>query len=168
MENAFPHRDQQKTLVQHLSERMAYYSRYATGKVGVSLESCSYNKSYLSPKAYCFSKIIGKKPSLVVSSRCLTPFNSACISFTSSQVHSLVRIYHRAMWVHLRVSILRGDGPLLSHVISISPMTSRTILFYLSIGGPYFEKWQLPLNFETWRLSSFCGIQSNRWTKKIE
>jgi hypothetical protein len=149
MENAFPHRDQQKTLVQHLSERMAYYSRYATGKVGVSLESCGYNKSYLSPKAYCFSKIIGKKPSLVVSSRCLTPFNSACISFTSSQVHSLVRIYHRAMWVHLRVSILRGDGPLLSHVISISPMTSRTILFYLSIGGPYFEKWQLPLNFET-------------------
>jgi hypothetical protein len=81
------------------------------------LKSRSYNKSHLSPKAYCFSNIIGKKPSLVVLSCCLTPLNSACISFTLNQVHSLVRIYHQAMLVHLRASILRGDGPLLSHVV---------------------------------------------------
>jgi hypothetical protein len=66
----------------------------------------------------------------------LTSLNSACISFTSNQVHSLVRIYHRVMLVHIRASILRGDSPLSSHVVSISPVTSRTIMFYLSKGMP--------------------------------
>jgi hypothetical protein len=61
------------------------------------LESRSYHKSYSSPKAYCFLRIVDKKPSLVVSSRCLTPLNSACISFTLNQVHSLVHFYHRAI-----------------------------------------------------------------------
>jgi hypothetical protein len=70
---------------------------------------------------------------LVLNTR-LTSLNSACISFTSNQVHSLLRIYHRAMLVHLRASILHSDGPLLSHVVSISPVTSKTILFYLSKG----------------------------------
>jgi hypothetical protein len=55
----------EKTLVQYSSERMVYYSRYATGKKGVALEAGSY-KSYPSPKAYWFSEIDGWKPFLVV------------------------------------------------------------------------------------------------------
>jgi hypothetical protein len=36
------------------------------------LESRSHNKSYPSPKAYCFSKIVGQRLFLVVSKTCLT------------------------------------------------------------------------------------------------
>jgi hypothetical protein len=78
----------------------------------------------------------------------LTSLNSACISFTLNQVHSLVRIYHQAMLVHLRASILHGDGPLSSHVVSISPVTSRTILFYLSQGTSFLTT---PDNHFYWR-----------------
>jgi hypothetical protein len=78
----------EKTLVQHSSERESRI---------LHLESRSYHKSYSSPKAYCFLRIVDKKHSLVVLSHCLTPLNSACLSFTLNQVHSLVHIYHRAI-----------------------------------------------------------------------
>jgi hypothetical protein len=66
------------------------------------LESCSYNKSHPSPKAYCFSKIDDRKPFLICSNPCLTFLSSACILFTPNQVYPLVRIYHRAIlwWFH--------------------------------------------------------------------
>jgi hypothetical protein len=48
------------------------------------LEPRSYNKSHPTPKAYCFSKSVDKKPLLVLSP-CLASLNSACISFTSTK-----------------------------------------------------------------------------------
>jgi hypothetical protein len=45
------------------------------------LEPHSYNKSHPSPKAYCFSKSVDKKP-LLVSCPYVASLNSACISFT--------------------------------------------------------------------------------------
>jgi hypothetical protein len=62
----FPLRVCEKTPVQHSSEWMVYYSRYATGKKGVALESRSYNKSHPSPKAYYFSEIDDQKSFLIV------------------------------------------------------------------------------------------------------
>jgi hypothetical protein len=96
------------------------------------LKSRSYNKWYPSPKAYRFSKIDDRKSPLLVSKPCFTFLSSVCTSLTSNQVCSLVHIYHRAMLVHLQASTLHGVSPPSSHVISISPVTSRTILFYLS------------------------------------
>jgi hypothetical protein len=54
------------------------------------LESCSYNKSHPSPKAYCFSKIEELKPFLIVWDPCLTFLCTACVLFTPNQVYSLV------------------------------------------------------------------------------
>jgi hypothetical protein len=129
------------------------------------LKSCSYNKLHPSPKAYCFSRIVDRRPSLVVLRPCLTPPNSACISLTLNQVHSLVHIYHRAMLVHLWASILHGDGPLLSHVVSISPVTSRTILFYLSKGTSLLTT---PDNHFYWRpLLWENTITTQLWNPKV-
>jgi hypothetical protein len=118
--------------VHHSSEWMVYYSRYATVNGVLHLESRSYDKSHPSPKAYCFSKIDNWKPPLLVSKPCLTFLSSICTSLTSNQVCSLVHIFHQAMLVHLQASTLHGVSPPSSHVVSISPMTSRTILFNLS------------------------------------
>jgi hypothetical protein len=61
------------------------------------LESHSYNKSHLSTKAYCFSKIIDKKPFLVCF-EALLDFPKQCrISPSPNQVYSLVHIYHRVI-----------------------------------------------------------------------
>jgi hypothetical protein len=101
---------------------------------------------------------------LVLNTR-FTSLNSACISFTLNQVHSLVRIYHRAMLVHLWASILRGDGPLSSHVVSISPVTSRTILFYLSKGTSLLT---IPDNRLYWRpLLWKKAITTQLWNMKV-
>jgi hypothetical protein len=71
--------------------------------------------------------------------------------------------------VHLRAMSYRShpwlQGPFCSIYLSEHHFWPHSII--ASIGGPYFEKRQLSLNFETWRFSSFCGIQSNHWTKKI-
>jgi hypothetical protein len=119
--------------VHHSSEWMAYYSKVRSRKRRVlHLESRCYNKSHPSPKVYRFSKIDDRKPPLLVSKRCLTFLSSICTSLTSNQVCFLVHIYRRAMLVHLQANTLHGVSPPMSHVISISPLTSRTILFYLS------------------------------------
>jgi hypothetical protein len=96
----------------------------------LNLESRSYNKSYPSPKVYC-SKIDDRTPPMLVLKPCLTFLSSVCTLLTSNQVHSLVHIYRRAMLVNLQASTLHVVSPPSSHVVSISPMTSRTILFYL-------------------------------------
>jgi hypothetical protein len=102
------------------------------------LESRSYNKSYSSPKAYCFLRIVDKKPSLVVLSHCLTPLNSACISFTLNQVHSLVRICHRAI-----------------------PWRFRNLLHFYSISARVSL---ISSEYPTWRRSTLmpCGHDINR------
>jgi hypothetical protein len=114
---------------------------------------------------------------------------SVVIGSHLSRSHIIVVLHvpsynHFALLVHMYhwfwASILHGVSPVLSHVILISHVTSRTILFYLSewmsfrphsiitcIGGPYSEKGQLPLNIDTWRLPSFWGIQSNHWTNEL-
>jgi hypothetical protein len=62
------------------------------------LESHSYCKSHLSHKAYCFAKIIDKKPFLVCF-EALLDFPKQCrISPSPNQVYALIHIYH---WVIL-------------------------------------------------------------------
>jgi hypothetical protein len=86
--------------------------------------------------------------SLFVSNYCLTFLSSACTSSTSNQVYSLVRIYHRAiswrfhkclsfallelMYRGFQASTLHGVGPLLSHVVIISPVPLCIHLIWLS------------------------------------
>jgi hypothetical protein len=75
-----------------------------------------------------------------VSNPCLTFLISTCISFTPNQVYPLVHIYHRAIlwWFHKHLpfalvelvyhwfwaTTLHGVGPLSSHVVMISPVSS--------------------------------------------
>jgi hypothetical protein len=75
--------------------------------------------------------------SLYVSNPCLTFINSACTSFTPNHVYPMVCIYNWAiswqfhkrlpfallelMYHWFRANTLHGVGPLLSHVIMISP-----------------------------------------------
>jgi hypothetical protein len=104
------------------------------------LESRSYNKSFSSPKAYCLLRIVDKKPSLVVSSHCLTPLNMLAYhslwTKCTSWFASIIEPYHGdsatfdnfTLWVlvyHLfRVSTLHDVGPLSSHVVMISAVRS--------------------------------------------
>jgi hypothetical protein len=66
------------------------------------LESRSYNRSHLSPRAYCFSKIVDKKPFLICFKSSLNFLSSPCISFTPTQVYSVVRIclWATSLWDH--------------------------------------------------------------------
>jgi hypothetical protein len=104
------------------------------------LESRSYNKSYPSPKAYCFSEIDDRKPFLVVQipawpplivlayhspwTKC-TPWFASIIepyhgdSATFYNFTLLVFVYRL-----FRVSTLHGVGPLSSCVVMISTMRS--------------------------------------------
>jgi hypothetical protein len=62
------------------------------------LESHSYSKSHLRPKAYCLSKIVDKKPFLVCF-EALLDFPKQChLSSSPNQVYALGHIYH---WVIL-------------------------------------------------------------------
>jgi hypothetical protein len=71
--------------------------RYATGKESVVVESHSYSTSHLSPKAYCFSKIVDTKPFLVCF-EALLDFPKQCrISPSPNQVYALGHIYHRVI-----------------------------------------------------------------------
>jgi hypothetical protein len=113
----------EKTPMQHLPELMAYYSRYATRKVGVPLESRSYNKSYPSTKAYCFSEIDDRKPFLVVRipawpplivlASIIEPYHGDSATFYNFTL--LVPVYRL-----FRGSTLHGVSPLSSHVVMIS------------------------------------------------
>jgi hypothetical protein len=94
-----------KTIVQHSSERMAYYSRYATGKKGVALGVSGYNKSHPSPKLTASLRLMIGSLSSFVSNPCLTSLSIACISFTSSQRYSWVHVYHQALPLWLRECI---------------------------------------------------------------
>jgi hypothetical protein len=69
------------------------------------LESHSYNKSHPSLRAYCFSKIDDQRHILVCIIFYLTFLNSTCLSFTSTQVYSLVHIYHRVILHHFLCSL---------------------------------------------------------------
>jgi hypothetical protein len=61
------------------------------------LESHCYNKSCPGSTLNTSPRYDDQKPSLVDSDPCLTFLSSACISFTSNQMHSLVCVYHRAI-----------------------------------------------------------------------
>jgi hypothetical protein len=87
----------EKSLVQHSSEQMVYYSRYATEKKGVPLESRSYAKSHPSPKITASLWLRIESLPTFVSNSCLTFLNSTCLPFTPNQVHSLVHIQHQAI-----------------------------------------------------------------------
>jgi hypothetical protein len=87
----------EKSLVQHSSEQMVYYSRYATEKKGVPLESRSYAKSHPSPKITASLWLRIESLPTFVSNSFLTFLNSTCLPFTPNQVHSLVRIQHQAI-----------------------------------------------------------------------
>jgi hypothetical protein len=87
----------EKSLVQHSSEQMVYYSRYATKKKGVPLASRSYAKSHPSPKITASLWLRIESLPTFVSNSFLTFLNSTCLPFTPNQVHSLVRIQHQAI-----------------------------------------------------------------------
>jgi hypothetical protein len=94
------------------------------------VESHSYNKSRLSPKAYCFSKSVDKK-SLLLSSTCLAFLNSACISFTPTKCAPWFESIIEPCWSSFKQVPYMVTVHLFSHVILISHTTSRTILFEL-------------------------------------
>jgi hypothetical protein len=95
------------------------------------LEHCSYNKSWPSPKAYCFSKSVDKKP-LLVSSPCLASLNSAFISFTPTKCAPWFESIIEPCWSSFEQVPYMVTDYLSSHVVLTSHVTSRTILLNLS------------------------------------
>jgi hypothetical protein len=94
------------------------------------LESCRNNKSYRNPKGYCFSEIDDRKPFQVVWIPAWPPpLNGACISLTLNQVHSLVRIYHRAIpWRFHNLLQFYSIGVCVSLISSEYPTWCRSTL----------------------------------------
>jgi hypothetical protein len=104
------------------------------------LESCSCNKSYPSPTACCFPKIVDKKPFLVCFKFLLHYLSSTYMLSTptkhTSWFTSNIKSYHAGStniypiallglaYHWFRVSTLHGVGPLLSHVVMISLVPS--------------------------------------------
>jgi hypothetical protein len=93
-------------------------------------------------------RFLKRNLSLFVSSPCLASLNSASISFTSNQVCSLVRIYHRALLVHLRASTLHGVGPPSSHVVLISHVT---LCIHLNLLSKRISSLITPMIDDVWK-----------------
>jgi hypothetical protein len=104
------------------------------------LESRSYNKSYPSPKAYCFSEIDDRKPFLVVQILAWPPlivlaYHSPWTKCTP-WFASIIEPYHGdsatfynftllvLVYLLFRVSTLHGVGPISSCVVMISIVRS--------------------------------------------
>jgi hypothetical protein len=114
------------------------------------LESCSYNKSHPSPKAYCFSKIVDKKPFLVCFKSLLDSLSSTGMSSTPTMYTpwfaSNIKPYHAGstniypiallelVCRSFQASTLHGVGPLPSHVVMISLVPSCMCHVWVSKG----------------------------------
>jgi hypothetical protein len=97
MESAFPHRISKMPLCNICQNGWRITRGTQLKRRVLLLESHSYSKSYLSPKAYCFSKIVDKKPFLICFEALLDFPKQCCISPSSNQVYSLIHIYHRVI-----------------------------------------------------------------------
>jgi hypothetical protein len=137
------------------------------------LESRSYNKSHPRAKAYCFSKIIDKKPFLVYIKSLLDSLSSTCMSSTptkytpcfasnikpyhigSTNIYpiALLELVYRWFWA----STLHDVGSLLSHVVMISLVPLCICLVRVSKGissstAPKIDSvWKF---LPQWRMSS--------------
>jgi hypothetical protein len=151
MESAFPSQDLWKRPLCNICWNGWHITRGTQPKrMLLCLESCSYNKSHPSPKAYCFSKIVDKKPFLVCFKSLLDSLSSTCMSSTPTKYTpwfaSNIKPYHAGstniypiallelVCRSFQASTLHGVGPLPSHVVMISLVPSCMCHVWVSKG----------------------------------